>query len=248
MGADQNLNWAQAVASTLDWWREAGVDVAIDETPRNWLASEPTIEPARSPAPAPRIDPQPVVVTYSFPDTLAEFETWRIGTASPDGAWPGARIGAQGTPTARLMIVIEMPERDDGETGVLLSGAVGRLFDQMLAAIGHDRQSVYLVPMCVVRPASGRIAAEHEQALTAALRHQLALVRPIKALIFGNAASRALIGAEIQPSRGALHSVNHEGGETMAVASFHPKLLLERPLAKAEAWKDLQRLTRGTKT
>jgi len=30
-----------------------------------------------------------------------------------------------------------------------------------------------------------------------------------------------------------------------AVASFHPRFLLERPAAKAEAWKDLQLLIQG---
>ncbi len=247
MGADQNLNLADAVASTLDWWREAGVDTLISEVPRNWLAPEAPKEPKVAPL-AKRVERKPAPVEFIFPNTLTAFESWRIGAEAPDGEWPGARIGAVGNAATTLAVIIEAPERDDGEAGVLLSGAIGKLFDRMLAAIGYDRQSIYLVPMCVVRPASGRIGAEDEPALAAALRHHLALVAPAQALIFGNAASRALIGAEISPSRGILHRINHQRGETAAITSFHPKLLLERPAAKSEAWKDLQRLTRGTTT
>ena len=102
--------------------------------------------------------------------------------------------------------------------------------------------------MCVTRPPSGRLPAEDEPALAATLRHHMVLAAPKRLIVFGNAASRALLGAEIQPARGAIHVVNHGGGKVAAVASFHPRLLIERPAAKAEAWKDLQLLIRGTES
>ena len=43
-------------------------------------------------------------------------------------------------------------------------------------------------------------------------------------------------------NRGRLHGFNHRSGQTGVVASFHPRLLLDRPALKAEAWKDLQLL------
>src|SRR3546814_8719157 len=74
--------------------------------------------------------------------TIDAFEAWRIGPGAPEAGWPGSPIATRGNPAADLAIVVDMPEREDGET--LLSGAAGVLFDRMLAAIGRDRSSVYL--------------------------------------------------------------------------------------------------------
>lgn len=244
MGADQNLDWRQAAASAIDWWRDAGVDTLIDEAPHNWLA-----------APAPRATAAPATAVtegLALPDTLAAFEAWRAGPHAPEAAWPGDAMPAQGAADSRLLVLIDMPERDDAQTGVLISGAAGRLFDRMLAAIGHSRDSIYLVPLCAKRPAAGRIAPEDENRLGEIARHHLALVRPERVLLMGNAPSRAVLGADMLRIRGLLRGINPEEGKlargsnevTMqAVASFHPRYLLERPAAKAEAWKDLQMLT-----
>src|SRR3546814_5964930 len=77
--------------------------------------------------------------------TIDAFEAWRIGPGAPEAGWPGSPIATRGNPAADLAIVVDMPEREDGET--LLSGAAGVLFDRMLAAIGRDRSSVYLAPL-----------------------------------------------------------------------------------------------------
>lgn len=47
-----------------------------------------------------------------------------------------------------------------------------------------------------------------------------------------------------QNARGGLRPLNHVGA-SVAVASFHPQQLLERPQLKAEAWKDLQMLQKA---
>lgn len=242
MGADQKIDWAHAAASTLAWWHDAGVDTLIDEAPRNWLAVEAT--PATPPVALRSIAPaEPVPAP--LPTDLPAFEAWRIGNDAPEASVPGARIGPAGSAVSGLMIVVEMPDREDMEAGQLLSGMVGRLFDRMLAAIGRDRQSIYLAAMCVVRPPSGRLPPADEAVLADILRHHVALVAPHRLLIFGNAPSRALLGADAVPSRGILRSVNHAGGQTSVMTSFHPRLLLERPTLKAEAWKDLQMIVRG---
>ena len=98
----------------------------------------------------------------ALPDTLAAFEAWRVGPEAPEAGWPGRPIGAQGSAQSGLMILVDLPDREDSDAGVLLSGAVGRLFDRMLAAIGRDRASIYLASVCATRPGAGRIAPEIE--------------------------------------------------------------------------------------
>lgn len=243
MGADQNHDWTATIASALDWWRDAGVDCTIDDAPRDWLAraaSVPLAEklPARVAEPAPEI---------ALPTTLDAFAAWRIGSAAPEASWPGTALPAQGDAASGLMIVTDMPDRDDEAAGQLLAGSAGALFDRMLAAIGRDRGTTYLTALAVKRPPAGRVAPEASEKLDALLRHHIALARPERLLLLGNAASRAVTGLDVANARGSLRAINYEGGTVEAVASFHPRFLLERPAAKADAWKDLRIVIGGLK-
>ena len=248
MGADQNLAWHAAAASAIDWWIDAGVDASVDETPRDWLAAiAAPAPPARRQAAEVEATPEP-----ALPTTRDAFLAWRQGDTAPEAAWPGVFLTAQGPIDAPLLVLIDLPERDDAASGLLLGGAAGRLFDRMLAAIGHDRGSIHLVSVCGKRPIAGRIAPEIEERLGNIARHHIALAAPKRLLLLGNAPSRALLGADVAPARGSLRIVNLTDGKKAvtveAVASFHPRFLLERPAQKAEAWRDLQLLIGGLDT
>jgi len=245
MGADQNfgqnIGCRQSIASALEWWRDAGVDVLVEDAPRDWLRQPAQASAAAVDAPAPGT---------AIPDTLPAFSAWRIGPDAPETAWGMPLIGASGDPAAPLMILIDCPERED-DAGMLLSGASGRLFDRMLAAIGFDRASIYLASVAAARPASGRIPPETEASLFEITRLLVSLAAPQRLLLMGNAASRAILAADAARARGRLHAVHHKEGTavgTQAVATFHPRFLLERPAAKAEAWRALQLLTGGWRT
>ena len=242
MGADQNHDWRASIASALEWWRDAGVDCEIDDSPRDWLAR------AGAPLVAEQLPGQvreAVVEQPTLPATLEEFAAWRLGAAAPEAGWPGQALGTQGDVASGLMIVVDMPDREDDAAGQLLSGSAGVLFDRMLAAIGRDRQSIYLVALAVKRPPAGRVTEETGQKLEALIRHHLSLARPKRVLALGNAASRAITGLDVANARASLRKVNHDGGTSEVVASFHPRFLLEKPVAKADAWKDLRLLMGG---
>lgn len=247
MGADQNIDWQGAAASALEWWRDAGVDTLVDEAPRDWTAAPPPPpEPPRR-----RSGAQAVAeaVVAPLPDTLDAFTVWRAGPDAPEAGWAGTPIAATGNPAAEIMILVDLPDREDCDSGVLLSGAAGRLFDRMLAAIARNRDSVYLAPMCSMRPLTGRITPEIEARLVEVARQHVGLVAPKRLLLLGNAPSRAVTGMDVARARGSLHAINLECGKSEVavevVASFHPRLLLERPAEKARAWKDLQMLIAG---
>ncbi|MGN6817278.1 MAG: uracil-DNA glycosylase [Sphingomonas sp.] len=242
MGADLNPDWRASIASALEWWRDAGVDCEIDESPRDWLARAAT---------APVLDRLPAQVQEApagpakLPETLEQFALWRLGDAPPESGWPGRALGTQGDVASGLMIVVDMPDREDDAAGQLLSGNVGALFDRMLAAIGRNRQSIYLAALAVKRPPAGRVTDETGRKLEALIRHHLSLARPKRVLALGNAASRAITGMDVAHARGSLRPINHDGGTSNVVASFHPRFLLEKPAAKADAWKDLRLLMGG---
>ena len=229
MGVEFPGDWRTAAVAALDWWREAGVDVLVDETPRDWLAREVAVPTFAAPASA----------APALPATLAAFVAWRAGASAPEAAWRGASVAASGSLDADWMVLVDCP--DQGED-CLLGGAAGRLFDRMLAAMGLSRAVVHLAAVCARRPLAGRMPRDVEVELHRLARHHVGLLAPKRLLVMGDAASRALLGADVLRARGRLHGVNHDGGQTQAVATFHPRLLLERPAQKAEAWKDLQLL------
>ena len=219
--------------STLDWWREAGVDVLVEDDARDWLAKVEPLAPAVAML-------EPAVVADALPATLVEFLAWRIGSAAPEASWRGVSLQASGPHDAELMVLVDCPDR--GDTDCLLGGAAGKLFDRMLAAIGLSRDTVHLAAVCARRPAAGRMPRELEAALHRLAAHHVALLAPKRLLLLGDGASKAITGTEVLRARGRLHDVNHGSVETGAVATFHPRLLLERPAQKADAWKDLQML------
>jgi len=238
MGADQNFDWLKSAASTLDWWAEAGVDLIVEDMPRDWLA--PPVKPVAQPSPAPST-PTPTPAT--LPDTLEAFTAWRSSDTAPEASWRGDFMLGGGPAGAAIAVVVDCPDTDDAAGGGLLTGAAGKLFDRMLAAIDLTRADILLIPVCGKRPLGGRVPAEVEARLQEIARHHLSLATPRRILTLGKAASRAIIGTEAPDKRGILHSFNHKSGDIGVIASLHPRLLLAQPAQKAEAWRDLQLLT-----
>ena len=236
MGADQHFDWLGTAASALDWWQEAGGDCIVDDVPRDWFAAA---EPARG---APVSAGPPVVPDTELADDIAAFLAWRTSPDAPEATWHGPALPATGPMDARIMVLVDCPDPDDAQGGQLLGGATGRLFDRMLAAIGLTRADIHLAAVATKRPIAGRMPHEIEARLGSIARHHAALAAPARLLCLGNAASRAILGTEMPANRGHLHGFNHKAGHIGVVASFHPRLLIQRPALKAEAWKDLQML------
>lgn len=246
MGVEQLQDWRATAATTLDWWIEAGVDTLVDELPRDWLA--PLVA-------APKPDPTPMAVAAvaadalaqaALPATLEAFLPWRLGDATPEARWSRVRLGPVGdAAAAELLVLTDMPEEGDAVRGNLLSGVEGRLLDRMLAAIGASRDGVLLASVCTARPLAGRVPAGSVAELETLARHLIELVRPRRMLLLGQAATRALLRSDGPEVRGCLQHVNHGDIGCGVVATYHPRVLLERPACKADAWRDLQLLIEG---
>jgi len=140
------------------------------------------------------------------------------------------------------MLLTDMPDTEDCEADMLVAGTAGRLLDAMLGAIGRDRASVYLASLAPGRPASGRLAAPLEAELARLARHHIALARPRLVLLLGDATIRAMIGTSLAEARNSIHGINLDGGTVPAIATFHPRFLLQQPARKAEAWADLRKV------
>ena len=66
-------------------------------------------------------------------------------------------------------------------------------------------------------------------------RRHVALARPKRLLLLGDGPCVALLGKPLPQARGHVHKI--EG--VRAVATFHPRQLINQPSNKSRAWQDL---------
>lgn len=230
-------NAALAADACLAWWAQAGVDSAIAEAPVNWL------RPATHATATSLVTPPP----QEKPPTLESFHAWsESDPAQPERRWPGAPIRAVGPASAALMVITDLPDPADMAANMLLTDRPGILFDAMLHAIGLSRDTIYLASLFTARPPGGMVEAADLALAASRMRTHVALAAPRRLLILGDRTIRALLPTNGDQDSGndanALPGFNHEGGIVSAVATFHPRLLLTQPTAKAECWRVLQSL------
>lgn len=239
--------------STLDWWSTAGVDTLIDEAPRDWLAPSSRLKPESQGVSAPQ--PQSTEIPASAEMTqVSTLPADLIGLreyyqTQPDLPFAGAgttRVLPSGDPASGLMMLADMPTGEDAAAGLIFSGECGQLFDRMLAAIGRDRNSIYLATLSCLAAPGGRLDAATADRCGELARHHLRLAAPRRVLLLGEAATRVLTGLSLPAARGRVHAIDLGDGtgfaRVNAVATYHPRYLLTRPAAKAGAWSDLQLL------
>jgi len=251
-GMDRGGNdFIEEAESLLGWWRDAGVDTAVQEEPRNWLkpAPPPSLNESDGPgseagAGAPRLRsgrPEPVV--EPLPDQLPLFHKWlKASDTLPFAAPHAPRVCPSGDPASGLVVMTAMPSTEDCAAGTMLSGESGLLFDRMLAAIGRSRETSYMAGLSCLRPAGGRLDPASAGRCAEIARHHLGLVSPKAVLVVGDACSRALLGMPASQARGTVHRIATPAGEVAAVVTLHPDYLLDHLAAKAHAWADLQLL------
>jgi uracil-DNA glycosylase family 4 len=146
----------------------------------------------------------------------------------------------RGNPAAELCFVGEGPGADEDEQGLPFVGKAGQLLDRMIAAMGFDRDDVYVCNIVKCRPPENRKPEPDEMAAcTPYLRTQLELVAPKVIVALGATAVEGLVGANgggITRLRGQWKLYR----TIPVMPTFHPAYLLRNPLAKREVWADLQ--------
>ncbi len=150
---------------------------------------------------------------------------------------------ADGNPGARVMIIGEVPGRDEDRMGVPFVGFAGQLLDKMLASIGLDRVSTYLTNILPWRPPGNRTpTAEEIVMLKPWLFRHVQLVNPDFILLLGGAAAKFVFCSQdgILKLRGKWRDTDFgDGVMRPTLASLHPTYLLRAPAQKRLAFDDL---------
>lgn len=148
-------------------------------------------------------------------------------------------VFARGNPQARWLFVGEAPGEQEDLQGLPFVGPAGKLLDNMLAALGLDReQDVYIANVLKCRPPRNRNPQGDEiLACQPYLRQQIAWQQPAVIVALGRFAAQTLLDTEA--SIGSLRSKVHEYAGVPLVVSYHPAYLLRTLPDKAKAWQDL---------
>jgi uracil-DNA glycosylase len=227
-GEADSIGIAEA-RSALAWWLEAGVDVAVQEEPRDWL------KPA-APKPQAQVSEPPPNVAQPTHETLAELQDWLASSAQlPLASSAARRIMPQGPENAAIMLLTEAPTLEDFAAGQPIGGESWELAKRMLAAIKISADEAYSASLsCFHVPGAKMSTADREACAEIARRH-IQLAKPKRLLLLGDGPAQALLGKPLPQARGHVHKI--EGVRT--VATFHPRALINQPSNKSLAWKDL---------
>ena len=230
MGGEHDRLTAAEAASVLGWWIEAGVDVAIQESPRAWLGAS-VAAPVPDAAPGSKSAP-----SQELPGSFEAFRAWLGETpALPLAQGNSRRVLPRGIEAAQVMLLADVPTPEDVASGQPIAGQAWDLTERMLAAIGFDSDQAYVASLSCFHSPGTRLSGKDLEACAAIARRHVALAKPKRLLLLGDASSRALLGKPLTAARGHVHKI--EG--VRAVATFHPRFLLDRPSNKALAWRDL---------
>lgn len=227
--------------------------------------AQPAAAPARAPAPAPQPAHQPAAPSApsalgraSVPDDakiamarqLASGATTLEELREQLAAFDGCNLKftaknlvfADGNAQASIMFVGEAPGREEDLEGVPFIGRSGQLLDRMFAAIGLDRENVYIANTIPWRPPGNRTPTPLETEICRPFfERQIELANPKLLVALGGPAAKALTNATegILRLRGNWKThMTASGLQIPVMPTLHPAYLLRNPAQKRFAWRD----------
>jgi len=258
MTQDHPLNHDEMLA-VLDWYRAAGVDIAVGEEPVDRFAQRSTARTAPAAVASPAVgggaveraaetpvlggDPAAARSLAASAQTLEELQAL---LDAYDGCGLKLRatqlVFADGNPQADIMLIGEAPGAEEDRQGKPFVGKSGQLLDRMLAAIGLDRTKVYIANTVPWRPPGNRTPTPEEMALCLPFLHrQVELVAPKLVMTLGGPAMQTIFDTTtgIIKMRGkwAERSIGRHVAEV--IPTLHPAYLLRNAPAKEQAWADM---------
>jgi|GEM_PF-564649 len=163
-----------------------------------------------------------------------------------------------------IAVITDLPSSDDEESGAILSGAAGALFDKMMSAIGYSRADIAIIPMVFWRPPGGRTPTDEELATARPLvLRAVEFAAPRAILTLGALSAAEIAGAKLPKQHGEViqslvvgrwslvvgkrntndqRLTTNDQRLTTIIPIYHPNYLLLKPDAKRPVWDALQKL------
>lgn len=208
------------------------------------LAPEPRRAAAEAEGPSPKADNVPAALSLSPAERQQRLtllaERVKGCTECVLHETRTQTVFSRGNGSSGLCFVGEGPGADEDAQGFPFVGAAGQLLDRMIAAMGIERDDVYVCNIVKCRPPQNRTPEPQEMSSCMPyLTEQLALVEPQVIVALGKTALQGLFGTveSITRVRGRWRLYQ---GRIAVMPTFHPAYLLRNPAGKREVWADLQ--------
>jgi uracil-DNA glycosylase len=234
--------------AALAWLIEMGADEIVGEEPVNRFLAAPA--PPAAVAPTLRPVAKPVVrqeVTVGpAPNASACMSIEDIQNAlmllddCPLKRTASNLCFTGGNARAPIMLIGDVPGRDEDIEGRVFAGTNALLLEKMLGAIGLSFDEVSLFNFIPWRPPGNRAVTDAEIAMCQPfIERAIALCAPKHILGFGQLPMQCLLGRResLMASRGKFFEYGLS--KTPLLASFHPSYLTLQVAQKRLAWRDL---------
>ena len=141
---------------------------------------------------------------------------------------------------ADWMIIGEAPGVEEDKQGEPFVGLAGKMLNEMLHAVGLDRESVFIANILKCHPPGNRDPHQSEaESCREYLEQQIALVQPKIIVAVGAIAAQQLLQCDtpVGKLRGKVHHM--QAANVPVVVTYHPAYLLRSPIQKRKVWQDL---------
>lgn len=161
-------------------------------------------------------------------------------------------VFGEGDPEANVMFIGEGPGADEDATGRPFVGRAGQMLDKWIAAMGFERQQVYIANVVKCRPPNNRAPMPDEvDACRDYLRQQIATIRPRVIVTLGGPAAKLVAGTQtgITRLRGTWCQYTGVDPPIPVMPTFHPAFLLRSYTTdnRRKVWSDLQQAMKRVK-
>ncbi len=231
-----NAHEAQAA---LSWLIEMGADEIVGEVPVNrFVVAAPVVAPVAKVEPA-RAAPSTAQACNTLEDlhaALLALENFPLKKTASNLCFAGGNF------LADIMVIGDVPGRDEDIEGKVFAGENAFLLEKMLGAIGLSAGGVSLFNLIPWRPPGNRTPTEAEiQLCQPFLLRAIELCGPKFILCLGGQSAQRLSGKSegLLSLRGKWFDLKMAKKKIRVLPSFHPSYLLKQASQKRLAWRDL---------
>ena len=150
-------------------------------------------------------------------------------------------VFGEGPHHAKLVFIGEAPGVDEDLAGRPFVGAAGKLLNDIIKAMGLERDEVYICNVVKCHPPRNR-DPEHDEIEMCLpfLRAQLSFIKPEVICTIGRVSAQSLLNKDfrITRDRGQWYTFM----DIPVMPTYHPAYLLRYPQAKKAVWEDMQQI------
>lgn len=156
-------------------------------------------------------------------------------------------VFGEGDPDADLLFIGEAPGEQEDRTGRPFVGRAGKKLDEIIQAMGLQREDVYIANVLKSRPPNNRTPLASEvEGCSPFLDQQIRIIEPKVIVTLGGPATKLMLHTDVGITRlrGQWAAYRDDEVEIAIMPTFHPAYLLRNYTVETrkQVWSDMQKV------